>query len=109
MRPISLSRLPPITCRSSSVKCPHFSRTCPLYCFHFPSNCSKFIDGLPLCDRIRTRSPPPAASDDRVGTSVADQRNGLANAGANLHVEPRERRPPLRWPAARAQGPPATV
>src|ERR1700756_3953095 len=32
-----------MTCKSSSVNLPHFSRTSPLYCFHFPSSWSQFI------------------------------------------------------------------
>src|ERR1700691_1985764 len=109
MRPISLSRLPPITCRSSSVKCPQFSRTCPLYCFHLPSNWSKFMVGLPLCDRMRAGTPLRGASEYRVRTSTAPSRNALASGGADSEVEPAEQHPSLRGPVAHLHARPSAV
>src|SRR5215510_2933294 len=54
MRPASLSCLPLITGRSSSVSLPHFSLTLPVSCFQLPSILSQFMtEPLAAWSRIR--------------------------------------------------------
>src|SRR5580700_7193727 len=86
MWPTSWSRFPAITSRSSSVNFPHFSRTLPFDCFHFPCSWSQFIvfsllesqDRWPWARRFTITTDQPSLSHTR---KALDLNHSLFMAG----------------------------